>query len=469
MYSMINVKAGQPIARTTPPGLRGYPLFGILPQVIKKPLETLTRAARQSGGVVCLGSFLPGKRVILVSHPDPLKRMLLDRASSYAVANAFVGGRMRLMFGKSIIYLTGDRWLGRRRLLQPAFHHDRLTDYASTITNDTIALIEQWRMPADRGETLDIAEEMSKLVSKIFIKLMFGFGLSDDLEETNELVKALKYIDEFSCVLNPADLLPLWTPRPSNKAFKQSLRTFDQLADRLISDRRRNGGEHYDMLSMLLKARDQETGEQLGDEELRDELRTQFTAGIKTTAITLAWVWSLISQHPEVERRFHSEVENVICGRAPSIVDIPRLAYTKMIVQESMRLYPAVWLNPRALQPNEEDVLGGQLINDKTLLLYSPYVTHRLPELWENPDVFDPERFTPERAAKRPQFSYLPFSNGPRQCIANHLALLEITLILASISQQYSLRLAPGVRVEPEPATLLRPCVGVPMTLHHRQ
>jgi cytochrome P450 len=465
---MINAKIDQRLVRQTTPGPRSYPWVGFIPQVISYPLKTLTSAAFWGGGAVCLGSYLPGRRVILITRPRPLKHMLLDRASSYTLANAFVAKRVSRMFGKGVSFLTGESWLQRRRLLQPAFHRDRYARYESAIINKTAAAIECWRSPAERGESLDILDEMSKITRNIVTKIMFGVDLSEGSEETRELIKAIRFTDVSSSLLNLIDLAPLWTPTTRNRTFKHALTTFNRFADRLIGERRRNGGDQRDMLSMLMEARDQDTGATMNDDELRDEVRTQFIGGFKTTAITLAWTWYLLSKHPEIERRFHAEVDDVIGGRLPALDDLHRLVYTRMIVSESIRLYPAVWLSPRALPPNETDEIEGHPIDGKTLLFFSPYVTHRLPDLWEDPEVFDPERFRPERIAKRPQFSYIGFSGRPRQCIGSSLAMMEIPLILATVAQRYSLQTALGASIEPKPATLLSPRNGVPMTVHPR-
>jgi len=238
---------------------------------------------------------------------------------------------------------------------------------------------------------------------------------------------------------------------------------------RIIDERRRSEVERPDLMSLLLNARDQDTGQGMSDRELRDEAMTAFLAGHETTANSLAWTWYLISLHPEVERRLHAEVDETLGGRLPTADDLSRLVYTRMVAMESLRLFPPAWLDSRALQSDEEDEIEGYAINKKALLFYSSYVTHRLPELWENPDAFDPERFTPERVAKLPQFTYIPFGGGPRQCIGNNLTLIEFQLILATVAQRYSLRLVPGIRIDPEPSMTLRPRHGLPMTLHPRK
>jgi cytochrome P450 len=451
-------------ARALPPGPRGYPFVGVLPHLLKDPLETFTSAARRYGGVVRLGSHRPGGHVILISKPGPLKYVLQERYQAYER----VAARFVRLIGYSLPTLTGESWLERRRLLQPVFHAKYLTRFTSVMTDKTAALTERWRAPAVRGEALDIAAEMSKLTRDIIVRILFGLDLAIEGSDAVTLERSLAVAMSHVSLLTFVNPLPLWLPTPGNRAFGQALRTFNSIVYRIIDERRRNAAQQHDLMTLLLEARDQETGKGMNDTQLRDEVLTMFVAGHETTANTLAWTWYLLSLHPEVERRLHAEVDDVLGGRLPTIEDLPKLTYTRMVTMESMRLYPAGWLDSRSLQADEEDEIDGFPITKKSLLFYSPYVTHRLPDLWENPDAFDPERFTPERVTKLLQFSYIPFGAGPRQCIGKNLAEMEAHLILAVMAQRYCLRLVPGTRVEFEPATTLRPRNGLPMFVQPR-
>jgi cytochrome P450 len=463
---MLNAKTIRRPAHTLPPGPRGYPLFGILPRVLRNPLETLTNAARQYGGVVYLGSYRPGRPVILISRPGPLKRILLEK---YHIYERGLGTAKLVPFlGYSLVTLEGESWLQRRRLLQPMFHNNYIARFASTITNKTAAILEQWQATATRGETLDTMTEVSKLTRDILIKTVFGLDMAIDNSETIALGRSLKIAMAHSNFLPFTNPYPRWAPTPHNRAFWHAIETLDRMVHRIIDERRQNLIGRSDLVALLLKARDADTGAGLDDRQLRDEVMTFFFAGSESTATTLAWTWYFLALHPEVERRIHAEVDEVLGGRLPTVDDLPRLVYTRMALMESMRLFPAGWLFSRSLRAGERDEIEGYVITDKALLFYSPYVTHRLPELWENPDAFDPERFTPERVTKRPRFAYIPFGDGPRQCIGNNLAQMEVPLILAMVAQRYSLRLAPGARVEPEPTVALCPRNGMPMRLYAR-
>ena len=216
---------------------------------------------------------------------------------------------------------------------------------------------------------------------------------------------------------------------------------------------------------MLLMTRDEDTGEGMTDKQLRDEVTTFLGAGSETTAVLLAWAWALLSTHPAVDRKFRAELAEVLGGRTPTIADLPNLKYTRMILDETLRLYPPAWAMSREVLSDDE--IGGYHIPAKSQVFLVQYVTHRLPEFWENPEGFDPERFTPERSANRPRYAYFPFGGGPRLCIGNEFALMEAQLVLATVAQKYHLHLVPGHTLEPYPIFTLRPRHGVMVTLHN--
>jgi cytochrome P450 len=463
---MKRTKVIQRSTHALPPGPRGYPLVGILPRILRKPLETMTNAARQYGGVVYLGSYRPGRPVILISYPEPLKHVLQEK---YHIYERGLGTAKLVPFlGYSLVTLEGESWLQRRRLLQPMFHNNYIARFATTITDKTAAMLEQWRATGSRGETLDTMTEVSKLTRDISIKAVFGLDMGIDNSKTFALGRSLKIAMAHSNFLPFKNPFPRWVPTPHNRAFRHAIETLDNIVYRIIDERRQNLDGQSDLVALLLKARDIETGAGLDDRQLRDEVMTFFFARSESTTTTLAWTWYLLALHPDVERSIHAEVDEVLGERLPTVDDLPRLVYTRMALMESMRLFPAGWLFSRSLRAGEKDEIDGYLITDKALLFYSPYVTHRLPELWENPDVFDPERFTPECVTKRPRFAYIPFGDGPRQCIGSNLAQMEIPLILAMVAQRYRLRLAPGTRVEPEPTVALCPRNGMPVRLYAR-
>ncbi|MCC5670892.1 cytochrome P450 [Nostoc sp. CHAB 5784] len=291
-------------------------------------------------------------------------------------------------------------------------------------------------------------------------------GVGDNLVEFNisEMNQAWDTAYEYlSSQLWAVFKLPLWVPTLKNRAFVQAMGTLDRIVYRIIRSRRESNNSPDDLLSMLMDAYDEESGQGMSDEQLRDEIMTIFTGGFETSAAVLAWTWYLLSLHPKVESRLQDELKSVLNERTPTLEDLPNLKYTRMVLEESMRLYPGAWVYTRTnLQADE---VGGYHIPANSVIMISPYVTHRLPAFWENPEDFDPERFTKEQAAARPRYAYYPFGGGPRQCIGEIFAMTEMQLIVAMVAQKYRLHLVPGHPVEEEPMFTLRPRHGILMTL----
>ncbi|HEX7260549.1 MAG TPA: cytochrome P450, partial [Luteolibacter sp.] len=257
---------------------------------------------------------------------------------------------------------------------------------------------------------------------------------------------------------------PAWLPTPANRRFRRSLEEVDRVVYRIIDRHRQaqvGGGPDTDLLAMLMRVRDAETGAGLDDSQLRNETITFLLAGHETTANALTWIFYLISRHPEVERRLSDELAAVLGGRVPVLDDVPKLAYTKRVIQEAMRLYPPIWIIERRVI--REDVIGGFTLPAGSAVVISPYALHRHPAFWERPEEFDPDRFL-----SPPPAAYIPFGAGPRFCIGNEFAMLEAQLITAMVMQAYQLRLVPGHPVQPQPDITLRSKHGMRMTLHPR-
>jgi cytochrome P450 len=261
--------------------------------------------------------------------------------------------------------------------------------------------------------------------------------------------------------------LPLWVPTPSNQRFNRAIRTLDQIIAGIIGERRQHPQATRDLLDRLLAARDEATGAAMSERQIRDEVVTVFFAGHETSAQTLSWLWYLLAQNPEVEQQLHEELALVLGGRAPRVADLPRLAYTRLVVMETMRLYPAVWTFPR--QAIADDTIAGYHIPAGSLMFPAPYMTHRHPTFWEEPAVFDPERFAPARLARQHDYAYYPFGGGKRTCIGSHFAMQQIQLVVATVAQRYRLRLIPDQVIEPRSAITLHPAHGLRMTLLSRR
>jgi len=395
----------------------------------------------------------------LVFHPDQIKHILQDNHRNYT-KDFFTLNAFKAFVGNGLVTNNGNSWLQQRRLMQPAFHRKRLAAFGTLITGTTVEMLERWQGFAEQGQPLDIAVEMMRLTLRVVGRSLFTIDLSNETETVSRAVTTLsKLMLEYMSAPFP----PLWVSTPRNRRITSAIRTLDTVVQDIITARRQQHMESGDLLSMLLSARDEETGEGMSDKQVRDEVMTLLFAGHETTANLLAWTWYVLSQHPEVERRLHEELEAVLTGQRPSVEHLSNLPYSRMVLEETLRLYPPAWSLARKARAG--DCLGGYAIPAKSVILLIPYVTHRHPAFWEEPERFDPERFTPERSAGCPRFAYFPFGGGPRQCIGNAFALMEAHLILATVAQRYRLHLVPGHTVEPEALLTLRPRYGLPMML----
>jgi cytochrome P450 len=444
--------------RSIPPGPPGYPLVGVLPRLRTDPLGYLTDISRRYGEIVNLGARRWGLRWFLISGPDQIQYILQENHRNYrhGINSAIL---TKHLAGNGLPVNDGPTWLRQRRLIQPAFHHDRIAALIPIVTESIGRTLEHWKASAERGQAIDVEREMEALMLNIVVETMFGNGLSAaEIQAISEAVSTvIGYISWLA--LLP---LPLWLPTARNRAFRQALQLLNTTIYRLIDERRRQREGRDDFLSLLLDARD-DTNSGMSDTQVRDEVMSFFLAGHGPTAIALTWVWYLLAKHPDVERRVTAEANAVLGDQAPTLADVGRLTYTRMVVDEALRLYPPAWLFTRS--PRADDVIGGCAIPRGSILLISPYVTHRHPQYWEHPEAFDPERFAPERAATRPRFAYIPFGGGSHLCIGSHLAVAEAQLIVAIISRQYRLIMAPEHNVDPEALLLLRTRHGMPMVL----
>jgi cytochrome P450 len=404
------------------------------------------------------------QRYLIVNAPRGVQRVLLDNAGNYSKSRI----ARRLIepgIGRGLLTSEGDAWRRQRRTMAPSFDHRSLMTYAPAMTEAAAALLARWDRLPD-GAPLDVAAEMMRLTLKIIAHTMF----STDAEDIGPIVE--EAVGRYQREVRPGlvDLLnlPDWWPRPDTRGWSQIFDRLDAVIDRLVRREARAaaGGASKDLLARLLEACDAETGRPMDPRELRDQVVTIFMAGHETTAQALTWTWYLLSQHPAEEAKVHAELERVLGGRAPAFEDLAQLRYTRMVLEESMRLYPPAHTMSR--EALAEDEIEGHRVAKGSVVSIVPWVIHRHRTLWDRPDVFDPERFAPERTAERPRFAYIPFGGGPRICIGAGFAMTEALVILAMLGQRYRLRLAPGAAVEPVGLITLRPRHGLPMHLERR-
>ncbi|MDQ3911883.1 MAG: cytochrome P450 [Actinomycetota bacterium] len=427
----------------------------------EEQLDFLLSAARDYGPVI--GFRWLNRSSLLLDHPDHIGHVLRTNNRNYLKSKNYEP--VRLVVGEGLIVSEGDFWRRQRRLAQPAFHRKRIAGLASLMVAETEAMLERCA-PSSRGqdEPFDVHREIGGLTLRIVAKALFGADVGEDA--VGRISEAQTFLNGYvDSRMGAFPKLPHRIPTPNNVRYRRALKDLEGTVYSLIDGRRSNGGSE-DLLSMLLEARDEETGQGMGDVQLRDEVMTLLIAGNETTAVALSWAWYLLSRYPEVKQRLHGEVDAVLRGRAPTFEDLPRLPYTAAVLKEAMRLYPPAWIFSR--RPIEDDEIGGYRVPAGITVLISPYVTHRNPLYWEDPEAFDPERFDEELPTGRPEFAYLPFGGGPRKCIGDRFALTEGVLILATVAQRYNLRLVSGRKVAPEPLVTLRPKGGVPVVLEER-
>lgn len=447
--------------RRIAPGPPGHFLFGSLRDLRRDTLQFYTESRRQFGDVVRFRAFRSSCWHLL-SHPDHIDYVLRENQRNYP--KGIVNRTLERVVGGGLLTSEGDAWLRQRRLSQPAFHRQRLVALADTITGLAGAAVERWRPYARQGRSFDVSAEVMRLTLEIVIKTLFSADLGAREEA---VVSALTLVREhiyqrFLRVLPVPDSLPT----AANRRFLKACAELDEAVYHIIRARREKAEDTGDLFSMLMLARDEDSGEGLSDEQLRDAVMTFIVAGHETTASMLAWVWHLLATHPEAERRLWDELAAVLGGRPAGAEDLPKLQYTKMVIEESMRLYPPAWgMGRRAV---EDDEVGGYFIPAQSVVVMLQYVTHRHPDFWERPEEFDPERFTPALSAARPYFAYFPFGGGPRQCIGNYFSVMEAQLILAAVAQHYRMRHADSRPVVPEPSVTLRPHGGMRMLLSER-
>jgi cytochrome P450 len=431
----------------------------MLPAVRKNPTAVFMRAADRFGEVAYLK--IGPRHGYLITNPADVRHVLQDNARNYHKSPLYQ--KLKMFIGDGLLTSEGDFWLRQRRIAQPAFHRQRMIGIAGVMAELARETAARWQTIAAAGRPVDIDEEMMRLTRSVVVRALLGADLgpfTDKIDEAWTLIN--EHIGGTFWSLGLTD----WFPSAKQRRFAAARAVLRGAVDHVISERRRHPSDHDDLLAMLMDARDEETGEAMTDEQLRVEVTTFLLAGQETTSLALTWTWYLLSQHPAERARLEHELDTVLNGRPPEYPDLANLPYTRMVVDESMRLYPPAWGFSRQAQGDDE--LGGYHLPRGWLAFVMPYVLHRRPAYWPDPERFDPERFSPERSAERPKFVYLPFGGGPRQCIGNQFALIEAQLSVATLAQGFRLHLVPGHKVEPWPLITLRPRFGMPMTIERR-
>jgi cytochrome P450 len=440
-----------------PPGPKRSPLTSIVYFPGRDPLRFFARLARTYGDLVHVQ--MAREHLFLVGDPQQVRDIFVTNNRSFKKGRGLEGARRLL--GDGLLTSEGQTHLRQRRLIQPAFHRDRLVAYAATMTEYALRTRERWT----DGATLDVSQEMMRLTLGIVGKTLFGTDVEAQAPEVGRALTSV--MQTFWLTMLPFFDQVEKLPIPALRRSKRARADLDRIIYAMIADRRHRPGDRGDLLSMLLLAQDVEgDGTGMTDQQVRDEALTIFLAGHETTANALSWTWYLLAEHPEVEARLHAEIDQALGGRLPTIDDLPRLPFTERVVTESMRLYPPAWIiGRRALVPYP---IGGYVAPARSVFVVSPYLIHRDARWYPEPARFKPDRWTPEFRASLPPFTYLPFGGGPRRCIGDQFAWTELTLVLATIAQRWTLRLVPGHPVVPQAVVTLRMKHGLQMTLQTR-
>jgi cytochrome P450 len=434
-------------------------MVGMLPAVRRDPTGTFLKVARRYGEIAYLA--IGPRQGFLISSPADIRHVLQDNARNYHKSPLYA--KLRMALGDGLLTSEGQFWLRQRRIAQPAFHRQRVAALADVMVEAAQETAARWETFASEGRPVDVADEMMRLTRTVVVRALLGGDLGPHADR----------VDQAWTVMNEHVAESFWSLGIMDRFHPAKRRRFEaaravvrDTVDYVIEQRRRNPSHDTDLLSMLMSARDEETGEGMTDEQLRVEVTTFLLAGQETTSLALTWTWHLLSRHPAAQRHLEDEIDTVLNRRAPRYDDLGNLPYTRMVLEESLRLYPPAWGFSR--QAIEDDVLSGFGLPAGWLAFMIPYVLHRLPQFWPDPEVFDPERFTAERSAARPKFTYLPFGAGPRQCIGNQFAMVEAQLVVATLAGTFRLHHVPGHPVEPWPLITLRPRYGLPMIIERR-
>ena len=440
-----------------PPGPRSRLPAGVFFRFRRDPLHFLEETAAKYGDFV---RFRMGTQdAYFLNHPDLVKEVLVTQARSFKKGRALE--RAKRMLGEGLLTSEGDFHLRQRRLAQPAFHRQRIAGYAETM----VALAERHSSAWRDEQEADIHHEMMRLTLAIVARTLFDADVEADAEGIGAALNDM--MELFTFMLAPFSEFLEKLPLPPMRRFERVRKDLDRVINRIIRERRADGRDHGDLLSMLMNAEDVEgDGGKMSDRQLRDELITLILAGHETTANALTWTWYLLALHPQVEAWLHEEWDRVLAGHRPVAEDYTQLRYTEMVLCESMRLFPPAWVIGRRATADVH--IGGYLIPKNALVLVSQYTLHRDPRFFAEPERFDPQRWAPAERAARPKFAYFPFGAGPRGCIGEGFAWMEGVMLLATIGQHWRMKLLQGQTIETFPAITLRPKGPVKMLLTRR-
>lgn len=439
-----------------PPALNTDLFGGHFRSFRKSPTEFLGNLAKL-GDVT---SFRMGpQQGYFLNHPELIRDLLVVNAHKFMKGRALQ--RAKKLLGEGLLTSEGEAHLRQRRMIQPAFHRARIADYAISMVDYADRMSNSWH----DGEVRDVDKEMMHLTLQIVAKTLFSANVDDDADEIGASMTAI--VELFNYLLLPFSEWLEKLPLPHSRRFAKARSTLNTVIYGMINERRRSGEDTGDLLSMLLMAQDEADGTGMTDEQIRDEAMTIFLAGHETTANAMTWTWYLLSQNPEKEAKLHHELDGVLAGRIPTMDDLPNLKYAESVLAESMRLFPPAWAIGRLSL--EDHNFGGYEVPKRSLLLISPYITHRDTRFWENAGEFTPERWEQQSIKEAGQRNiYFPFGGGVRRCIGESFAWTEGILLLATLARKWKLKVVTEQKIGLQPVITLRPKYGMRMEIQAR-
>jgi cytochrome P450 len=437
------------------PGPATLQFFLDLPKFRKDPLGGFFQAALKYGDIVRYrGVWITHQ----LSHPDHIQHVLQGNVANYRKGRGYK--ILKLSLGEGLLTSEGSLWQRQRKMTQPSFQGQQVASFVPTMADNALSMLHRWESNATQHTAFDVVPDFMRLTLNIAAQVLFTTNLEADAESIRRTLDIGRdYSVERAWSIFPP---PLSLPTKRNREYRGALANIHGIMDRIIADRRKETARISDLLTMLMEARD-DNGAPMSDKQLRDEVITLLTAGHETTTLALAWTCFLIATRPEVVERMTAEAA-FLNGRIPTYEDLMKLRYSRMVLEESMRLYPPVWTLARTAINDDE--IGGYRIPAGSEILIFNYITQRHPKWWQEPDTFRPERFAPENSAARPRYAYLPFGAGPRTCVGLNFAMTELLVVLTLLLQRFRLKLAiDPANVRPDPSVTLQPKPGVPVVL----
>jgi cytochrome P450 len=433
------------------------PLLGHFPAYARDPLGFVTRVSAEYGGIVPfrLGPF----PALLLTDPNAIDEVLVAKSRDFRKSRA--AGRVGVVIGNGLLLSEGEMWREHRRMVQPAFQHDRVAAWGEMMVRETEAFVSGW----DDGDVRDVHRDMAALTLSIVARTLLDSHLDErDIDRVRRSAATLT--DHFDSRFNGlAFFIPDWLPTPGNVRMRSAVRRLDRIVYGLIGSRRATDSRGGDAISMLLEASAGQA-RPLTDRELRDEVMTLFMAGHETTAVALAWSLYLLGQSTKSATVLEAELTDVLGGRLPTVADLPRLRYTEAVILETLRLYPPGYaLSREAIKPT---TVAGRALPKGGIAFISIWATHRRPDIFEAPSMFRPERWLDGLARRLPRGAYLPFAEGPRKCIGASFAMQEAVLVLATIARRFSVKPVAVQEIRLRPAVTLRPAGPISLAVQAR-